>query len=249
MGTYVAVVFGEEAQRATWPESLLIQLREWAIKLEPLPNEKWNMVSTSDHVALAGAQFFDAEAGRARYAGEVWVSKRPPCPFLDDLSIVGFVEWDSWSDDPEARRDWLVALVKEGKGFIADPGTGRYRNAVIEASYSATGLLSKWGFDDGDSALTRDDGLKNYRSAVCHEMEKTLADHGLFTDVGGPQYTCHNLFRSYGGFFLDADRTIPLEEDKIHKRLAGITFQFWSYDFTIGDDPMFEENQREHGEP
>ena len=61
-------------------------------------------------------------------------------------------------------------------------------------------------------------------------------------------YTCHNLFRSYGGFFIDPARTIPLEEDKVHGRLLKITFQFWGYDFSIGDDPMFGDEQRDPGQ-
>jgi hypothetical protein len=240
MGTYVAVVLGEEAQRASWPEGFLGRLGEWGIRLEPLDEERW-MVSSYQCPAFGAVEFIDAEDGRARYSGELWASLPSPCPFLDDLSVVGFIEWETWDGDPGARQDWLIPLVKEGKGFIAKPGAGRYRSAVIEVRAHASGLLSKYGFDDGDNALTREEGRKGYRGAVCREMERTLAASGIYTHVGGPEVTCHNLFRCYGGVYLDEANTIPIEdEDEIYSRLAGITLQYWGYDFTIGDDPMFE---------
>ncbi|MDC3955283.1 hypothetical protein [Polyangium jinanense] len=242
----MAVLLGDEAQRASWPESFLSRLREWGIRLVPLAEGRF-MLSTFSNSTYGAVEFLGPEAGGARFSGEIWATMPSPCPFLDDLAILGFVAWEEWESDPAARQEWLIPLVKEGKGFIAEPGTGRYRSAVIELRASATGLLSKYGFEDGDIFLTRDEnGRKGYRGALCRDMERTLAAHGLHTYVGGPEVTCHNLCRSYHGFFLDAARTIPLEdEDEIYRRLSDITVQFWGYDFTIEDDPMFKDDDED----
>lgn len=243
MRTYVAVLLGDEAQRASWPESFLDRLRAWGIELDPLGEGRF-LLSTFSNCAYGAVELLGPEAGRARHSGEAWATMPSPCPFLEDLSILGFVAWEEWESDPEARKEWLTPLVKEGNGFIVEPDTGRYRSAVVELHATATGLLSKYGFDDGDIFLTRDDGRRGYRGALCRRMERTLAAHGIHTYVGGPEVTCHNLCLSYGGFYLDEARTIPLEdEDEIYRRLSDITLEFWGYDFTIGDDPMFDDDE------
>jgi hypothetical protein len=242
MRRYVATILGEEGPQASWPEGFLARLSEWGIALDPLGNDRW-MISTFQGSAYGAAALFGLEAGRARYQSAAWASLRSACPFLEDLSTLGFLEWEEWDAVPEAREEWLTALVKEGKGLIARPGSGRYRSAVVELRRSASGLRSKYGFEDGDIFLTRDGGRRGYRAALCRQIEQMLAAHGLYTQVGGPEVSCHNLFRSYGGFYRDADRAAPIEDEaKISRRLSAIPLELWGYDFTIGDDPMFEDS-------
>ncbi|MCA9694084.1 MAG: hypothetical protein KC636_31140 [Myxococcales bacterium] len=208
----------------------------------------------ADKVEVFGAyELLDVEEARARYGAARWMqAPSPPCPFLEP--VAGYLRFSfDLIRDYEAhpiRHEAALCLVREARGRIVRLPDDRWCEAVVERPLHLGGLVSKFGFEDGDALLTRAPGP--YARYVVAAVERALADAGLAAWVGWRDGTCHNPVRlatiEHGGqqvFALwPADRrdrdpweqpdAAPIADPEA--RLAGLTAPLWAFEFAaLGD--------------
>ncbi|MFO7566141.1 MAG: hypothetical protein R6X02_26080 [Enhygromyxa sp.] len=234
-GTHVAIMLGAPEAARGWKQRLTQALAEYLVWLEAPDPGGAQMVSLGSHRTFFGhAWLLDRDEAAARYPDSPWLEHRSACPFLRELEPIGFVEW--YEFDEGDRWSWLLPLIREGKGLIATRDGSHARAAVCTRRFPIATNLGKFGFEDGDVLLTREfDALADYRRCSANAIRRALEDHCFELAVGGPESTCHNVFRSYPPLRTSNGELIE-DEREILRRLADLQVELWIYDFELAAD-------------
>lgn len=210
-------------------------LRPWAITLE---DDSW-LVEQHGRLLDVHYELVPPEA----FDDRPWHCPQHACPFVG--SLAGYVRWDYdfASAYAEDVRDFALALLRVGRGVTARLEDDRSFEAVKLRSFDLPGALSKWGVEDGDAMLTRDEGP--YSEHVLGAIYRAMADAGCQRGHVSWMSTSHNPLR--------VSAFQPTGSDKLHPALwgsdgrlvdpdvalAGRTVEFWAYDFDTLDDRDF----------
>jgi hypothetical protein len=145
---------------------------------------------------IAWYELMDAASGRDRFQSEEWF------PFLDLSPWQGRVAaFLTWNHAPSAylASEFLFPKLVELGALIAHLERADFRRTVRPMQFSLDGLLSKFGFEDGDAFVTQDE---DYVMAVRDAMLSAIDASGLeghITCFGGH----HNPLRLTGDLLRD----------------------------------------------
>lgn len=158
-----------------------------------------------DEVRRAGefvgwARLLDPGEAEAAFGGAPWFSLADRGAFRG--RPVGFCNWEHYGEGV-APFDQLAVL--DLRGTIGRLDSGEAREPIVEKRYRLDGLLSKFGFDDGDALLTLPGG--DYDQAMARRIEAALAAAGYPAALGvgiSREVTAHNPVVLAGGLLRRA---------------------------------------------
>ncbi len=176
----------------------------------------------------------------ATFASRPWHAPTHACPFLAPLSAYVVIEpvWEDLSEYPELR----LGLVRSCRGVVARLDDDRARQAVALLPFDLGRGVRKYGFDDGDAMLTREEATP-YARDVLARVEAAARGAGLIVMISWMS-TCHNPVRLMA-IQLSGEKTLrptvwrqdggerPIDE----RALDGHEVEIWAYDF----DPLFAD--------
>lgn len=180
----------------------------------------------------------------AAFADRPWHATSHPCPFVGPLAAYLRWEPEPWLDR-EDFRELALALLREGQGVIARLDDDRAAQAVVLRRFDLDSAFGKYGIEDGDALLTRDDGP--YQDYVLAEVMRVLAGAGLVAHLSWPS-TCHNPLRLSAFQPNGSERLYPAlwrqQGDDLSlvdpdSALSNLSVELWTYDFQVLDDEDF----------
>jgi hypothetical protein len=175
-------------------------------------------------------RLLELEEAKASFQSTSWftLTTAEVCLWLG--SIVGFFNWTHAPDQSLAEEHLLPKLVSLGCPVIARTDNNHFKQAIRRMEFDLTNLLSKYGFEDGDALLSRDE---DYLLYVHQEINQRLEKAGLNGHVTILE-TAHNpLMLSED--LLQNGKKVSNERGTLSKLLIDI----WAYDWSILRDVEF----------
>lgn len=257
-----AVHAGGAISPADWHAGFSAALLRWGVRLGD-DGQLWRELYGGP-LAAGTYRLLEPVEAREELAGAPWLGMEPCCPLVGP--VVGFLAWTPFAgwDPPEAGGSGLAGLaipiLRESRGLLARLADDRIAQPVREVAFDLAGLASRWGFDDGERFLTREDG--DYARCACRAAEEALRAAGLSGYVQWVQ-TSHNPLRlgwvelpsRLRAFLGLAPRLVPAlwrkRDDRLvlvrnaERELSGMSVRLWAYDFAVAAEREFWEPVRE----
>lgn len=176
--------------------------------------------------------------GPEAYAARPWHVARSRCPFVGPLA--GYVTIEPVWETVAEHRELRLGLLREGRGVIARLDDDRALAAVALRRFDVGAGLGKYGFEDGDCLLTRDEDTP-YADDVLDRVHAAARAAG-FDAMAGWMSTCHNPVRAHAIEVLPGGplhRTAWRAGERVDPdELRGVEVEIWAYDFAALDDDV-----------
>jgi hypothetical protein len=188
-----AVQAGPHVDPARWRETFREALHRRGVRLGD-DGQIMREYQNGD-LAVGTYRLLDLAQAREAFPGASWLEADQPCPFLGET--VGYLVWSQlvvWAapDGGPALVELVSAILHEARGLLARLDGPQLVHAVSEATFPLAGLASRWGFDDGERFLAREEG--EYSAYAARAAEDALRAAGFSGYIQWVQ-TSHNPLR------------------------------------------------------
>ena len=173
-------------------------------------------------------RLMEPEEAKPLFQSTLWFPLINECPWLN--GEVGFFNWTHAVDQIAAEEHLLPKLIGLGCPVMVRTDDNRFKQAVRLIEFDLTNILSKYGFEDGDAFLSRD---QNYLLYVYKQIAHCLEKAGLEGHVAILE-TAHNPLMLSEDLLQNGEKVSDERQT-----LAALSIKIWAYDWNILRDSEF----------
>ena len=220
--TFVAAIPKQDNQSNDWQHWLRQDL---AVSQLFLTNDE--QILHADEL-IGFFRLIELEEANTLFQQASWFTLAEECPWFSGTA--GFFNWTHTVSELAAKNHLLPKLVELGCPVSARTDNGHFKQAIGLVEFDLTNILSKFGFEDGDALLSRDEGYLIY---VYKEITQCLDRAGLEGHVAILE-TAHNPLMLSEDLLQDGEK---VDDDAL--KLATFSVRIWAHDWNILKDAEF----------